>query len=294
MVIVFDDESDDDTGVIAQQNGAIVIRSAGLPDGWVGKNHACHQLALAAAEASPSDWMLFLDADVIPSSNFVAEFQSALEMWGSRFPVVTGFAELLPGRGLERVYFAWVPWILLSTNPFGLVATTGKGHNFFTNGQVVAWKSSAYFELMPHDALRGEVLEDVKIGRLLAKHKVNVLVGNLTGILGVRMYADLGSAFKGMSKNASSIAGSAVGTLVLAGLFVAWALAWLLEPATYFALLASGLFTSATVHRGRNRPIGFLTAFLLPLTLLSAAATCLWSLRLKSQGALEWKGRKYG
>lgn len=293
QVFVFDDESEDETGEIASANGATVIRSKGLPSGWVGKNHACHQLALAAAEASPHEWMLFLDADVLPADDFVASFRSTLKAWGARFPVITGFAELLPGRAPERAYFAWVPWVLLATNPFGLVARTGKGHNFFTNGQVVAWKSSTYFEVMPHEAVRAEVLEDVKIGRMLARQNVRVLVVNLADSLKVKMYDDFFAAVRGMSKNSSSIAGSALGTVALAGLFFAWAGAWILHPPTYLALVVSGVCATAVVTRGSSRVIGVLTAVMLPLTLLGAGLTCLWSLRLKAKRALEWKGRTY-
>jgi len=59
-VIVVDDESTDDTCVIARRAGATVLTGAPLPDGWAGKAWALQQ-GLSAAQ---SDWVVTLDADV--------------------------------------------------------------------------------------------------------------------------------------------------------------------------------------------------------------------------------------
>ncbi|MFW6289564.1 MAG: glycosyltransferase family 2 protein, partial [Mariniphaga sp.] len=64
-IIVFNDQSTDKTEQILQQFAADdkrirFINSAGLPDGWLGKNFACHVLALNAK----GKYLLFLDADV--------------------------------------------------------------------------------------------------------------------------------------------------------------------------------------------------------------------------------------
>ncbi|HZX58046.1 MAG TPA: glycosyltransferase family A protein, partial [Mucilaginibacter sp.] len=65
-VLVYDDGSTDRTYVLcsafaAKHPGFGVIKGGELPEGWLGKNYACAQLA-AAAKGS---YLLFLDADVI-------------------------------------------------------------------------------------------------------------------------------------------------------------------------------------------------------------------------------------
>ncbi len=58
-VLVVDDGSTDATAAIAAKHNATVITSLPLPQGWTGKNWACHQGSLAAR----NDVLFFLDAD---------------------------------------------------------------------------------------------------------------------------------------------------------------------------------------------------------------------------------------
>ncbi|HSO71268.1 MAG TPA: glycosyltransferase family A protein, partial [Thermodesulfobacteriota bacterium] len=63
-IIVVDDHSEDGTGKVGAQGGCTVIRSAELPDGWVGKTWACWQ----GAGIARGDLFLFLDADTVLES----------------------------------------------------------------------------------------------------------------------------------------------------------------------------------------------------------------------------------
>jgi glycosyltransferase involved in cell wall biosynthesis len=286
-VIVFDDESDDGTAEEAADAGATVLRGGPLPEGWVGKNRACHHLALAAAEASPHDWWVFLDADVEPSPDFAARLGGLISDVGPRCPVITGFPRMAPGAGLEPVALGWVPLVLLATAPFGLVSRIGRGHTRFTNGQIVAWRGSTYLDQMPHEAVRGQVLEDVGIGRLLARRGVRVEVADLSRCLSVRMYATAREAVDGMSKNSHQITGSVTGSVLLATFFLVWGLAWVLWPPALGLLILTKWFTDRVV-RG---PLWALP--LVPLSLAVGALSVLRSLVWHRRGAVRWKGRTY-
>jgi hypothetical protein len=167
------------------------------------------------------------------------------------------------------------------------------GHNQFLNGQFVCWNSRLYAEIQPHRELRSVILEDVAIGRMLAKKKVPVLVMNAAGILNVRMYPDLKSAFDGMSKNAFQIAGSPFGTVLLGVLLAVVALAW--APFIYSQsvwvllslLIGSRLITQLTV---KNMNLWFLFH---PISLLMASVTFFRSELWMRQGKITWKGRTY-
>ena len=73
-VLVFDDQSIDSTAKIItaymQRDKKVrLIESKGLPNGWMGKNHACHSLAMEAK----GDYLLFLDADVRIKRNMIGK-----------------------------------------------------------------------------------------------------------------------------------------------------------------------------------------------------------------------------
>ncbi len=289
-VYVFDDESSDQTAQAAREAGALVISGGPLPEGWTGKNRACHALARAASEDAPGEWLTFMDADTYPDSTFAAKYAQLLAQEGRRSSVVTGFPRLIPGKGIEPLYLSWMTWILLATDPFGLVAATGKGHNRFTNGQITSFKGSAYWEIDPHEKVKGKILEDVQIGRLLAREKVAVSVVNLSGILAVKMYENVGQAWRGMSKNCYEITGSAAGTTALAALLALSAWGWVFAGSgwwiAYLVLAGSKLVTDRFVRH----PIWLWP--LAPITLTLGAATLLNSIRQRRAG-VEWKGRRY-
>lgn len=286
-VIVYDDESEDGTAAEAANAGATVLRGGPLPQGWVGKNRACHQLAQAAAEASPHDWWAFLDADIEPGAGFAARIGGLIEERGAACPVLTGFPRLLPGAGAEPLVLGWMPLVLLATAPFGLVSRTGLGHTGFTNGQIVVWRATAYTEHWPHEAVRGQVLEDVGIGRLMARRGVRIEVADLSRAVAVRMYGSPREALDGMSKNSHAITGSVAGSALLAAFFLVWGWAWVLWPPALGLLVLTKWLSDRIVRT----PLWVVP--LVPLSLTVGAFTVLRSAVWHRRGAVRWKGRTY-
>lgn len=290
-IYVFDDESDDATAKVAGDLGAMVLSGAPLPAGWTGKNRACHELAKAAAEDSNARWYLFLDADARPEPDFLSGMRDIAQRAGPRTAVLTGFPAIRPGRGAEPLFLAWVGWILLSTNPFGVVSRTRLGHSGFTNGQIHAWKAEVYTRLWPNEQVRGHVLEDVMMGRLCAREGLPVEVANLSQILKVRMYETWRQALDGMSKNSFEITGSYVGSILLAIFLALCGLGWLaggpLWPWALGTLLWSGFMVAATA-RTAVWPV-----LLMPIVCVIGAFAVLRSAWWKKTGQTVWKGRIY-
>jgi Glycosyltransferase like family 2 len=287
-VTVFDDESADDTAAIAKECGAFVLQpKEALPKGWTGKNNACHQLSLV----STSSWTVFLDADTIPSQEFVGRLSAFLSQCDSDIRVVSGFPKMLPGKGIEPAYLTWVSWILLSTNPFALVSRAGKGHNRFTNGQFSAWRTECLHEIKPYETVRSEVLEDVKIGRLLCKLKIPVEIIDMSEILSVRMYGNVRESVNGMSKNSCDIMGSTVASLFLVALllFIAWG--WLLAGGHGLIPLGFLVAGKLVTDRAVGAPLWIFP--FAPFTITAGALTIVRSMLWKRKGKVAWKGRTY-
>lgn len=281
-VSVYDDGSSDGTGDLAAQLGAEVVVGGELPLGWRGKTNACHQLA----ERASAEWVVFLDADTRPAPEFVPALSAFLTSRPSHVKVVTGFPTVLPGRGLEPAYLFWVPYILLATNPFGLVARSGLGHNFFLNGQVTAWRSATLREIRPFEAARDAVLDDVTIGRLLARRRVGVEVADLSQVLAVQMYTDWHEAVEGMSKNASDVVPGRFGGYLFAMLLLAVGWLWVLVPPFGLALLAAAICVNMVVKMPWWAPL------LTPLSLTLGAWTAVRSVLNRRRGLVSWKGRR--
>lgn len=291
-IYVFDDESTDDTGDVAERLGAVVIRpKEPLPAGWTGKNRACHELAKAAMANETVDWLLFLDADVRPTQDFLGVVSKLATDVEPKVGVITGFPQILPGRGIEPIFLAWVGWILLATNPFGIVSRTRMGHNGFTNGQIHAWRADTYAKLWPNESVKGMLMEDVKMGRLCARHGVRVEVANLSQHLRVRMYETWRETVDGMSKNSFEIAGTYWGTGLVALFMALCGWGWLFAGSAWGIALAlltiSGVMVAATC-RSVVWP-----ALLMPVVCLIGAGTIIRSAIWKATGNTTWKGRIY-
>src|SRR6185437_11905331 len=81
-ILVLDDESEDETAQIIAKaemddpHGRVrLLRGAPLPPGWLGKCHACAQLAGLAS----GDYLLFTDADTVHGHNSLANALAVAE-----------------------------------------------------------------------------------------------------------------------------------------------------------------------------------------------------------------------
>ena len=66
-LVVVDDHSTDATAVVATRLGAQVVHPPALPDGWLGKPHACW----TGASSTTAPLLLFVDADVRPAPDLL-------------------------------------------------------------------------------------------------------------------------------------------------------------------------------------------------------------------------------
>jgi hypothetical protein len=234
------------------------------------------------------DWLVFLDADVYPADDFVPRLRGLLQATDPRVGVVTGFPKVLPGRGVEPLFLTWVGWMLLATNPFGLVARTGKGHNMFTNGQFHAWRREVYLRERPNEAVRGRILEDVAMGRLMARRGVPVEVVNVSEVLGVKMYEEWHETVRGLSKNSFEIFPGYWGSVAFALLMLAIGWGWMLWPPAVVPFLLSGWAIARTAK------VPLWPVLLLPIALTLGSITVLNAIHWRAMGKVEWKGRTYG
>lgn len=198
-IIVVDDQSSDRTGAILENLKSEIptlrtIRIESLPAGWTGKSNAL----AAAARAALSDWYLFTDADTehrpesLPDLLAKAEHERA------------DLLSLSPG---QRVPTWWeksvIPLVyagLASRYKFEEVSDP-RNSAAAANGQYILIRREMYERAGGHEAVRGEVLDDVALAR-----RVKSLGGRILFLPGAawaetRMYKTFREMFEGWTKN---------------------------------------------------------------------------------------------
>ncbi len=199
-IIVFNDQSTDDTERIikmfAENDKRIkYINSPELPDGWVGKNYACHSLAKKAK----GKYLLFLDADVRIKGSIIKRMLMYSQQYKltllTIFPIQT---MRTPG---EKMTVPNMNYILLSLLPLIMVRKSSFPSLAAANGQCMFFLTDDYKSIFPHELLKTKMVEDIQIAKLLkdGKKKMACLTGKPE--ISCRMYNNYAEAVNGFSKN---------------------------------------------------------------------------------------------
>ncbi|HEX2081168.1 MAG TPA: glycosyltransferase [Longimicrobium sp.] len=294
-VLVLDDRSGDGTGSVAEEIGRRggaplrVLRGTEPPPGWTGKNWACHQLA----EAASGEVLVFCDADVEAAPASIRRTVAALERHRA------GAVTAIPRQRLDDwLQAAVVPVIVqlpvLSMLPLRLVPIVPSPSLSMANGQWLAFTRAAYDATGGHAAVRGEVVEDVALGRLVKARGHRLVVCIAATLLAVRMYAGPAAMRDGFRKNLYPLLGGRRGTFA-AGLALL-SIAWLYPFAAALRGTAAALVPLALLAAVRIAGVllfrqGWRTGVLHPLGALAAAVLALQSWIGHERGRVSWKGR---
>lgn len=300
-VLLLDDNSTDETGKIARSLNdprLTVLSGAPLPNGWLGKNWACHQLA----QMAQGEILIFTDADVRWEAGsldaVIAEMQRTnadlLTIWPTQITVT--WAERLVVSLMALAIVGYLPVIGTHYTPIAAFAAAC--------GQGMVWKRSAYQAVGGHAAVRDNVLEDVTLARILKRKRLRLRMEDGAGLIACRMYTDWQTVRDGYAKNILAGYGNNIPALLLGVIFhwIVFVLPWFWLLAGAFGLGSSGwpewplvLITLGvgvrmlTAAFTRQRVMdGLLMPISVGLMTLIAFRSIYWKLRY---GGPNWKGR---
>ena len=288
-VLVLDDGSTDGTGDIARAMGVRVLAGRPLPPGWLGKPHACQQLADAADPAA--DVLLFLDADVRLRPGAVAATVSVL---GDR-DLVCPYPRQLAVTAAERLVQPLLQWSWLTFLPLRLAERSPRESLSAANGQLLAVRRAAYDRAGGHAAARADVVEDVALLRAVKRAGGRGGVADGTALADCRMYGGWPELRDGYTKSLWSAFGSPAGAAGVVGVL---ALAYLIPPLAALRGSRTGLAGYAAGVTGRvltaRRTGGraWPDALAHPASVAVFAGLTARSLRARRAGTLTWKGRR--
>jgi glycosyltransferase involved in cell wall biosynthesis len=164
-LIVVDDRSTDETSPILQRltkedSRLRVIRIDQLPDGWLGKCHACH----IGASTATGGWILFTDADCWSKPDMIDRAIRLANSEGVDHVTLTSGVSST-SLGLRAAHLAFV---LSIANWFSGV-NRDRPRAYMGIGAFNLVRAAAYRQCGGYNALRLTVLDDVKLGLLLRR-----------------------------------------------------------------------------------------------------------------------------
>jgi len=199
-LIVVDDRSTDGTAAIvepiARDDGRVrLVRGAELPAGWFGKQWAC----LQGYRVAQGELLVFTDADTMHGPELLARAIGGLDATG---------ADLLTVATRQRCDTFWervaMPpiWILLGFryHPRSVSRAT-RPRDAIANGQFILFRRAAYEAIGTHEAVRGEVAEDLALAQRVVRAGRRLVMAHAEPFITTRMYHSLGHLVEGWSKN---------------------------------------------------------------------------------------------
>jgi hypothetical protein len=245
-VVVLDDGSTDRTAGIVQAVAARdprvrLVPGAPLPPGWVGKQHACWQLSLAARHPL----LVFLDADVRVEPEAIAR----LAAFGAGLGLVSGFPRQVTATLGEKIAIPQILVVLLGYLPLRMARAAPADPRFAAAiGQLLLVTRAAYDASGGHAAIRGTIHDGLRLARGVRASGFGTDLCDLTDLATCRMYEDWRSLWAGFSKNAregmATPRALPVWTLLLGGGHI---LPFLLLPAAHGAAFWTALLAALLV-----------------------------------------------
>jgi chlorobactene glucosyltransferase len=302
QVIVVDDNSTDRTWEILQKLASKdtrlkLLKGKPLPQGWLGKHWACHQLA----QTADGELLLFVDADTTYQPDMLRHAAGAIikekAALISALPrqIVVTWSELL---SVPALYFS-----ILCGIPLGLTNRQRNPLLLAVIGQFLLFRRDAYMSVGGHAGVRQNVVDDIAIGRKVIGmgFAYSLLDGN--GQVSCRMYRNFHQTWTGLTKSTFASFNFDPFLLIFMQLIV---LLLFVEPLIVFIMgivqplpfditAMAGLGVSLSLllfgisHRRFQFPLYLV--FLYPLSVIFMVVIAIASMVLTMQGKAKWKGR---
>jgi glycosyltransferase involved in cell wall biosynthesis len=301
-IIAVDDRSTDRTGDLMDRvaaSGAAtgrlkIIHIRQLPPRWLGKTHAMW----TAAKEATGDWILFTDADVFFRRDALRRAICYAEQEKADH-VVLFPCLIMQGVGEHMMIAFFQSLFVFGHRPWKVADPKTKDH--IGVGAFNLIRRSVYEQIGTYERLRLEVLDDMKLGKVVKSggfRQRNVFGRDL---ISIRWARGAMGVVRNLTKNFFSVMAfqwpRALGAIALLGFLnlMPFLGVWLARGASripYLVALSSMFLIYAGMSwRSRIPPYYF---FLHPISTALFAYTMLRSMSLTLwNGGVEWRGTKY-
>ncbi|WP_281827300.1 glycosyltransferase family A protein [Jannaschia rubra] len=302
-LVVLDDGSTDATAAIVADRAARdprvrLAQGTPLPDGWNGKQHACHQLSQHARHET----FLFVDADVRLAPDAAARLCAHLDRRG--LDLVSGFPHQITRTLIEKVAIPQILVVLLGYLPLWMARRSDAPAFAAGCGQLLMVRAGAYGRAGGHARFAHLMHDGLNLPRNVRRAGGSTDIVDATPLASCRMYDNWADIRSGFTKNATEGMAKPVAlpvwTVLLGGGHI---LPWLLLPAAGAAgagwaaalsALAIALVLSARAVLALRVRQSWLSVLLHPAGVALTLAIQ-WSALIGARRGRQavWRGRRY-
>ena len=303
-ILVLNDRSTDKTAALVEDYQKIdtriqLLQGNDLPDGWIGKHWACHQLS----ESAKGTIILFVDADTVLANSIVSKAVLAMNKQNS------DLLSLVPGRKanclIEKLTFPLIDWMTLCWLPVKLASSSKSAYLSANFGQFMMFRKESYIAIGGHSYLRENLLDDFELGREIKRNGLKWNLYDGSKDVTTRMYSRSREAFRGLSRSIFPVFDYRISVFILAVAILSslailpqlYIINYTLDGTSdellvflsYFSMIMLALSWLVTCIKFNHN---LLTVFIYPIIIFIMISIGIHSVFTNMRGTTSWKERR--
>ncbi|MFC2018220.1 glycosyltransferase [Chloroflexota bacterium] len=302
-VIALDDNSTDDTWSVLEElakkdQRLTVVKGDPLPDGWLGKHWACHQLF----QLADGELVVFTDADTHHEPDTMNCAVAAL--LAENADLVTAFPKQRVLSWAERLAVPVVPWSIFSFLPLALSHRLKTPRISFGSGAYMLFTRASYEMIGGHSSVRDNIVDDLALAKRIKSINLRLRILDGTKHVSCRMYKDFHQVIDGFGKNLFAAFDNNIPLFMFIWLWIGLVF---IEPPIFilYGLLGSGVNAFSMLLAGGTIVLSIILwgltyqrfkfriwlAGLYPITVVFFIVIAIRSMILTLTGKTSWKDR---